>query len=296
MNTLKTFMLLAALMALFGGVGYLLGGPSGMLIALAFGAAINAFAYWNSDKAVLRLYGARPMESGRPVEITAELARRAGMPVPKVYLIEASQPNAFATGRNPRHAAIAVSRGLLDILDEAELRGVIAHELTHIKNRDTLTMTVTATLAGALSTLANFAMFTGGAGRRERGAGPLAAMALMFLAPMAAMLVQMAISRTREYEADRGGAIISGDPSALASALRKIEGAGRRGNPVAERNPATAHMFIINPLSGRRMDNLFATHPATENRIAALETLAGGGLPPSLGRVSKNPWARRRGA
>ncbi|MCB1840116.1 MAG: zinc metalloprotease HtpX [Alphaproteobacteria bacterium] len=274
MNTLKTYILLAGLMALFGGAGYLLGGPAGMIMALILGAVMNALAYWNADKMVLAMYRAQPVESGRLVEIVAELADRANLPMPKVYMIETDQPNAFATGRNPSHAAVAVTRGIMNLLNEHELRGVLAHELTHVKNRDTLTMTITATLAGALSTLANFAMFFGGAGRRERGAGPIATLLMILLAPIAAMLVQLAISRTREYEADRGGAEISGDPLALADALKKIEAAaGQTPNIVAEHHPATAHMFIINPLSGRTMDHLFSTHPNTQNRVLALREM-----------------------
>ncbi len=276
MNTLKTFILLAGLTALFGWAGYALGGENGMITALVFAVVMNFFAYWNSDKMVLAMYGAQPVESGWLVELVHGLAQRAGLPLPRVYIIESSQPNAFATGRNPQHAAVAITRGILDLLDERELRGVIGHELTHVKNRDTLTMTVTATLAGALSTLAHFAMFFGAAGNhRDRNAGPIATLALIILAPLAAMLVQMAISRTREYEADAGGAEISGDPMALADALRKLDyAAGRIPNYIAQNNPGTAHMFIVNPLSGRAMDNLFSTHPATENRIAALKKFA----------------------
>ncbi len=291
MNTLKTFILLAGLTALFGGVGYMMGGQSGMMMALLMAGAGNLFAYWNADKMVLKMYGAKQVESGRLVEIVRELAANAGLPMPKVYIIETDQPNAFATGRNPEHAAVAATRGILETLDERELRGVLAHELAHVKHRDTLTMTVTATLAGALSALANFAMMFGGAGRRERGAGPIATLAMVFLAPMAAMLVQMAISRTREYEADRGGAEISRDPLALASALQKIEAvATGRPNVVAERNPGTAHLFIINPLAGRAMDSLFATHPDTRNRVAALQEMAGQRAPETVSRP-QNPWA-----
>jgi heat shock protein HtpX len=270
-NTLKTFVLLAGLTALFGWAGYALGGQSGMVTALLVAIAMNALAYWNADKAVLAMYGAKPVESGGLVDMVHELARHAGLPPPRVYIIETNQPNAFATGRNPEHAAIAITRGILDILDRRELRAVISHELTHVKNRDTLTMTVTATLAGALSMLANFAMFFGFGGSRDRNAGLVTTLALIILAPLAAMLVQMAISRTREYAADKGGAEISGDPAALADALRKLEVMARRiPNPLAQSNPGTAHLFIVNPLSGRAMDNLFSTHPATENRIAAL--------------------------
>lgn len=274
MNTLKTFILLAGLTALFGGAGYALGGQSGMITALGIAAVMNAFAYWNADKMVLAMYRAKQVEDGWLVDTVADLAARAELPMPKVYIIDNDQPNAFATGRNPEHAAVAVTKGILDILDERELRGVLAHELTHVKNRDTLTMTVTATLAGALSTLANFAMFFGTSGRDRQG-GPIGTLLLIILAPLAAMLVQMAISRTREYEADKGGAEISGDPKALASALAKMEQKTRRTpNWLAEQNPGTAHMFIINPLSMRPIDNLFATHPNTQNRIRALHEIA----------------------
>lgn len=276
MNTLKTFILLAGLTALFGGAGYWLGGQNGMMIALAIAITMNAFAYWNADKMVLAMYGAKRIESGQLVKIVEELADKARLPMPKVYMIDTDQPNAFATGRSPSHAAIAATRGILKILDERELRGVLAHELTHIKNHDTLTMTVTATIAGALSALANFSMFFGFGGR-DRNAGPFGTLLLAILAPLAAMLVQLAISRTREYEADKGGARISGDPLALAAALTKIDNAvWRHPNYIAQRNPGTAHMFIINPLSGRAMDNLFATHPDTENRIERLYGMAEG--------------------
>lgn len=277
-NNLKTFILMAGLTALFGWAGYALGGQNGMFIALALGVAMNFLSYWNADKIVLAMYGAKPAGPGWLTETVGDLAKRAGLPPPRVFIIEARQPNAFATGRNPQHAAVAVTRGILDLLDERELRGVIAHELTHVKNRDTLTMTITATIAGALSTLAHFAMFLGPRGDgQSRSAGPITALAMMILAPLAAMLVQMAISRTREYAADEGGADISGDPAALADALEKIDAAAHlMPNAVAEDNPGTAHLFIVNPLSGRALDNLFATHPATENRIAALMKMAGG--------------------
>ena len=283
-NHLRTFMLLAGMTALFVGVGYLIGGATGMAIALALGVAMNFFSYWNSDKIVLRMYGAREVDpaTSEPllrnyVNDVFELADRANMPRPKVYVMETEQPNAFATGRNPEHAAVAATVGLLRMLDRREIRGVMAHELAHVKNRDTLTMTITATLAGAISSLANFALFFGG-NDRERPGGIIGTIALMVLAPMAAALVQMAISRGREYEADKHGAEISGDPQALASALQKIE-AYAHGivNVTAERNPATGQMFIINPLAGRGADNLFSTHPATGNRVAALMKMGGGG-------------------
>ena len=281
-NHLRTFTLLAALTALFVGIGYLIGGPTGMLIALVFAGGMNIFSYWNSDKIVLRMYGAKAVDASHPSAVVRtyvadvhELADRAALPRPKVYLIENDQPNAFATGRNPQNAAVAATLGLLQMLDRREIRGVMAHELAHVKNRDTLTMTVTATVAGAISALANFAMFFGG-NDRERPGGFIGTLALMILAPMAAGLVQMAISRGREYEADREGAAISGDPEALALALQKIE-AYTKGRTLhtAEQNPASAQMFIINPLSGRGADNLFSTHPATNNRVAKLMAMIG---------------------
>jgi len=282
-NTLRTFMLLAALTALFVGVGYMLGGPAGMAIAFVLAAGMNLVSYWNADKIVLRMYRAQPVDATHPnalvrnyVSDVLEMADKAGLPRPAVYVIENPQPNAFATGRDPAHAAVAATTGLLSMLDRREIRGVMGHELAHVKHRDTLTMTVTATIAGAISALANIAFFMGG--NRERTGGLIGTIAIAILAPMAAALVQMAISRGREYEADKGGAEISGDPQALASALQKIE-AYARGvvNEDAERNPATSHMFIINPLSGKGADNLFSTHPATRNRVEALMKLAGGG-------------------
>ena len=274
MNYLKTSLLLAALTALFLAAGYALGGQGGMQIALLFALGTNFFAYWFSDSAVLRMYGARPIEDGQVHEIVARLAERAGLPMPKVYVIDTMQPNAFATGRNPDHAAVAVTKGITQLLTPRELAGVIAHELGHIKNRDTLIMTVTATIAGALGMLAQFAFFFGGR-RDDRQGSMLGSIAIMILAPLTATLVQLAISRTREYAADRMGAEISQDPIALASALEKIQhDACRVDNNVAEQNPSTAHMFIINPLHTHSMDNLFTTHPKTENRIRALQQLA----------------------
>jgi heat shock protein HtpX len=277
MNTMRTGLLLAALTGLFLAIGYALGGQGGVVVAFIFAAGTNLFAYWNADKMVLRMQGAREIDrSAAPgfYDIVAGLARNANLPMPKVYLMDNPQPNAFATGRNPANAAVAATTGLLELLTPAEIGGVMAHELAHVKHHDTLMMTMTATLAGAISMIANFGFFFGGRDRNNP-LGPLGAIALMILAPLAAMVVQMAISRTREYEADRGGAEISGDPRALASALYKIEAAAHRTvNEAAEANPAMAHLFIINPLSGQRMDNLFSTHPATENRVAALESLA----------------------
>jgi heat shock protein HtpX len=285
-NHLRTFTLLAALTALFVGVGYLIGGPTGMLVALVMAGGMNLFSYWNADKIVLRMYGAEAVDEAHPeplirayVADVVELARNAGLPRPKIYVMRQDQPNAFATGRNPQNAAVAATTGLLTLLDRREIRGVMAHELAHVKNRDTLTMTVTATIAGAISALANFALFFGG-NDRERPGGIVGVLALSILAPMAAALVQMAISRGREYEADKGGAEISGDPRALAGALEKIDAYAKgRLNLTAERNPATGQMFIINPLHGHGADNLFSTHPATHNRVKALLGLRGSEVP-----------------
>jgi len=281
-NHLRTFMLLAALTALFVGVGYMIGGPAGMAIAFVLAAGMNLVSYWNADKIVLSIYRAQPVDETHPDALIRNyaadvhgLAEGAGLPAPKVYVIENDQPNAFATGRDPNHAAVAATTGLLRMLDRREIRGVMAHELAHVKNRDTLTMTVTATIAGAVSSLANIGLFFGG--DRDRPAGMIGTIALAILAPLAAALVQMAISRGREYEADRNGALISGDAEALASALQKIEAYARGGVPNydAERHPATSHMFIINPLSGQGADNLFSTHPSTANRVAALREMGG---------------------
>jgi heat shock protein HtpX len=305
-NHLRTFVLLAALTALFMGVGYLIGGPTGMGLAFLFAAGMNLVSYWNADKIVLSMYRAQPVDETNPdplirnfVVDVNEMADRAGLPRPKVHVIDQDQPNAFATGRDPEHAAVAATRGLLQMLDRREIRGVMAHELAHVKHRDTLTMTITATIAGAISALANFAFLFGGRDENGRSTGIVGTIAMMILAPMAAGLVQMAISRGREYEADRGGAEISGDPEALASALRKIEAYAKGGymNPDAERHPATAHMFIINPLSGHGTDNLFSTHPATENRVAALLRMIGKApAPPTRSRgtavpvTDRGPW------
>ena len=279
MNHLKTFMLLAALTPLFVGIGYLIGGATGMLIALAFAGVMNLVSYWNADRIVLSMYRAQVVDEAHPdamvrtyVADVAQMARDAGLPRPRIAIIPSEQPNAFATGRDPAHAAVCATEGLLRMLDRDEIRAVMAHELAHVKNRDTLTMTVTATVAGAISALANFALFFGG--DRDRPGGLIGTLAIMLLAPIAAALVQMAISRGREYEAERVGAEISGDPEALARALQKIEGWSRRiMNPTAERNPASGQLFIINPLAGRGADNLFSTHPATGNRVRALVEL-----------------------
>jgi heat shock protein HtpX len=281
MNYLRTAILLAGLTGLFMAVGFLIGGQSGMLIALVVAGGMNLFAYWNADKMVLSMHGAQEVDARSAPDLyrmVAELSQRANLPMPRVYIMDNPQPNAFATGRNPQNSAVAVTTGLMQTLNRDELAGVIAHELAHIANRDTLIMTVTATIAGAISMLGNFAMFSGMSGNRDNnsgGLGMIGTIAMMILAPLAAMLVQMAISRTREYAADNLGAQISGQPMALASSLAKIEQMAHAvPNDTAERSPATAHLFIINPLSGARMDNLFATHPATENRIAALQQLA----------------------
>jgi heat shock protein HtpX len=282
-------MLMAGLTALFMGAGWLLGGGTGVVIAFAMAAGTNLFAWWNSDRVVLRMHGARPAEAGSALHrMVGELAGRAGMPVPSVYIIESDQPNAFATGRSPDRAAVAVTRGLMQRLGQEEIAAVIAHELAHIRNHDTLIMTITATFAGAISMLANFALFFGG--RRDSPLGIVGVIAMMIVAPLAAMLVQMAISRTREYEADRIGAEIVGNPLWLAAALRQIQGfASRIDNHAAERNPGTAHMFIINPLHAHGYDNLFSTHPSTENRVAALQKMVGAG-----DRIRPNADARQR--
>jgi heat shock protein HtpX len=294
MNTFKVGLLLAAMTALFLGAGYLIGGQQGMVIAFGLAVATNLFAYWNSDKMVLSMYGARQVDRASAPEfygIVERLAANARLPMPKVYILDSPQPNAFATGRDPEHAAVAASTGLLQILTAREIAGVMAHELTHVRNRDTLVMTITATIAGAIGMLANFGMFMGG-NRENRPLGGVGAILVMILAPVAAMLVQFAISRTREYGADHGGAEISGDPLALASALEKIEQAAHQvPNHAAEANPATAHLFIINPLSGQGADNLFSTHPSTQNRIARLQELASGApAPRAQARANTNPW------
>lgn len=282
MGTAKTFILLAVLTALFVGIGYMVGGSAGMFIAFIVAAGMNVFAWWNSDKIVLRMQGAEelPEDTRNPMlrafrEDVARLAERAGLPQPKVYIIDTPQPNAFATGRDPANAAVAATTGLLNLLTREEVAGVMAHELAHVQNRDTLTMTVTATLAGAIGMLANFAMFFGPRDSEGRP-NPIAGLAIMILAPLAAGLVQMAISRSREYEADARGAEICGNPLWLASALEKIErGARAQINPYAERTPAMAHMYISNPLNGRGPDNFFSTHPSTANRVEALHRMAG---------------------
>jgi heat shock protein HtpX len=295
MNWTKTAILLAGLTAMFVTIGGLIGGTQGMLVAFVFAIATNAFAYWNSDRMVLGMYGAHEVSAQQQPELyglVQELARRAKLPMPKVYMMDNPQPNAFATGRDPEHAAVAVTTGLLGRLSREELAGVLAHELAHIKNRDTLTMTVTATIAGAISMLANFALFFGSSNdNRNNPLGIVGTIALVFLAPIAAGLVQMAISRTREYEADRVGADIAGQPLWLASALERIQSSASNVlNADAERNPATAHMFIINPLAGHGMDNLFSTHPSTDKRIARLREMADGMHGAAHEAPRRGPW------
>lgn len=302
MNYFRTMLLLAALTALFMGVGYLIGGTGGMMIALLFAIGTNAFAWWNSDKVALRMHNAEPVTRASAPELhdmVARLASRAGLPMPGVFIVRSDQPNAFATGRSPENAAVAATTGILQTLDRDELEGVIAHELAHVKNRDTLTMTVAATVAGAISMLAQFGFFFGGGRDRDNPLGPVGVLLAVIFAPLAAMLIQMTISRTREYSADRLGAEISGNPLGLASALRKISAyASRIPMASAERNPASAPLFIVNPLSGQRMDNLFSTHPNVENRIRALEAMAargGVGVQPDVAvRRSPIPTVRRR--
>jgi len=278
---------MAALTGLFLVVGFLIGGGPGMVIAFLFAAGTNLFAYWNSDKMLLSMYGARQVdEASAPdiVHLVRQLSQNAGLPMPKVYVVENEQPNAFATGRDPEHAAVCVTSGLLQRVSHEELAGVLAHELGHVKHRDTLTMTITATIAGAVSMLANFAFFLGG-DRRNNPLGLVGMLLVMLLAPIAAVLVQMAVSRSREFEADKAGAEISGRPLWLASALEHIDSAARRiDNVEAEQNPATAHVFIVNPLHGG-LSGLFASHPSTEERIARLRELAG------QPATTPGPWA-----
>lgn len=288
----KTALLMAAMTGLFMAVGGLIGGSNGALIALVIAAVMNLMTWWNSDRAVLSMTGARLVsEATAPeyVRLVYRLADGAGMPRPAVYVIDSDQPNAFATGRNPANAAVAASTGLLQRLTPEEIAGVMAHELAHIRNHDTLIMTITATMAGAIGMLGNFAFFFGG---RNREGGVLGTLLVMIFAPMAAAIVQMAISRSREYEADRLGAEICGQPLWLASALRKIDHFAKGiDNRQAEANPALAHMFIINPLHAHARDALFSTHPNTENRIAALVAMAeaGGGQ----SRATSIPRVRR---
>jgi len=277
----KTFMLMAGIVALFGAIGYMLGGGAGMLIALVLGGAMNFWAYWNSDKLVLRMYNAQPVDETSAPEfygMVRELAQRAGLPMPRVFIIQEDQPNAFATGRNPEHAAVAATTGIMQVLTPRELRGVMAHELAHVKHRDTLISTISATLAGAISSVAHLGMLFGGQNRdgEQGGSNPLVAILVMLFAPLAAMLIQFAISRSREFEADRGGAEISGDPKALAAALDKIERYAKGlPMPTAEHHPETAQMMIINPLSGGGLSGLFSTHPSTQERVERLLSMPG---------------------
>ncbi|UUX96423.1 zinc metalloprotease HtpX [Aquabacterium sp. J223] len=280
-NLLKTAVLMAAITALFMALGAMLGGQQGMVLALVVALAMNFFSYWYSDKLVLKMYNAQEVDATSAphfYRMVQELSQRAGLPMPRVYLIEENAPNAFATGRNPENAAVAATTGILRLLSEREIRGVMAHELAHVKHRDILISTISATMAGAIGMLANFAMFFGGRDSEGRPANPIAGLLVAMLAPVAAGLIQMAISRAREFEADRGGAEISGDPAALASALQKIHRYAHGGIPMeaAERNPATAQMMIMNPLSGGGLRGLFSTHPSTEERVARLMAMAGG--------------------
>jgi len=285
MNRMKTLILLAVLTALFLWVGQLLGGRQGMMIALIFALGMNFVSYWFSDKIVLKMYGAQPVTEADAPEffaIVRDLSQRAQIPMPKVYVIPEEAPNAFATGRDPDHAAVAATQGLLRLMSREEVTGVIAHELGHVKHRDTLIMTVAATLAGALSQLANFALFFGG-GRREDGEGghPLAGLIGILVAPFAAMLIQMAISRSREFLADEASAELTGNPMALANALRKLEG-WKAEVPMHHGSPATAHLFIVNPFTAGGIASLFSTHPSTQQRVARLEEMArNGGLRPA---------------
>jgi heat shock protein HtpX len=279
-NLMKTAILMAAITALFMAIGSLMGGQTGMMLALAVAVAMNFFSYWFSDKMVLKMYNAREVDASSAPQfyrMVQELAQRAGLPMPRVYLIDEDAPNAFATGRNPQHAAVAATTGIMRVLSERELRGVMAHELAHVRHRDILISTVSATMAGAISMLANFAMIFGGRDSEGRPANPIVGLLVALLAPLAASLIQMAISRSREFEADRGGAEISGDPRALASALEKIHDYAR-GIPMAaaERHPETAQMMIMNPLSGGGLRGLFSTHPATEERVQRLLAMAPG--------------------
>ena len=300
MNYMRTAILLAGLTGLLMAVGYLMGGGSGALIALIIAAGTNLFSYWNSDKIVLSMHGAQEVDEHSAPELVAivrELAQRGDLPMPRVYFMDSPQPNAFATGRNPQHAAVCATTGLLNTLSRAEIAGVIGHELAHVRNHDTLTMTITATIAGAISMLAQFGMFfRGGSRNSNSGLGVVGSVLMLILAPLAAMIVQMAISRSREYAADNLGARISGRPDALASALVKISQVAEQiPNETAESHPTTAPLFIINPLSGRGMDNLFSTHPSTENRIAALEKLAREMGQGGFGLAAANEELRSRG-
>lgn len=300
MNYWRTGLLLAGMTALFGAVGFGLGGQGGMMVALLVAAGTNVFAYWNSDKLALSAHNAQEVDEAAAPELygmVAQLSQRAGLPMPRVYLIEDDQPNAFATGRNPENAAVAATTGILRLLSYEEMAGVMAHELAHIQNRDTLTMTIAATLAGAISSIVTFGAFFGGSQERRN---PIVTILIMLLAPMAAMVIQMAVSRSREYEADKLGGQICGNPLWLAAALEKIAaGVAHTPSENAESHPATAHLFIINPLTAGGMDNLFSTHPDTGNRIAALvdqaRDLGIGGFgeaPRARPSGGGSPWSR----
>jgi heat shock protein HtpX len=306
MNFAKTGLLLAVLTGILVAMGGLVGGATGAVIALGVAAAMNLFSLWQSDKLVLRMYGAEEVDEhtgGEFYAIVRDLAARAQLPMPRVYIMNSPQPNAFATGRNPQNAAVCASTGLIEMLTPEEVAGVMAHELAHVKNYDTLTMAVAATIGGAVSMLAQFLQFGALFGGNRENSNPLGwigVLVAIIVAPLAAMLVQMAVSRSREYQADRLGGIIAGNPLSLASALRKIEHYARGiPNEQAEAAPATAHLFIINPLTGQGMDNLFSTHPNTENRIAELEKLAAEmgvssrsyAPPPSAGGAPAGPWS-----
>ena len=293
MNTLRTGMLMAVLTGLFLVVGAAVGGANGLAVAFVFALGTNLFAYWNSDKVLLSMYGARQVDAADEPQLYSlvqRLAQQAHLPMPKVFITQNPQPNAFATGRNPDHAAVCVTTGLLAQVNQDELAGVLAHELGHVRNRDTLTMTIVAVMAGAISMLAHFAFFMGGNRDRNNPIGLVGGLVVMLLAPIAAILVQAAISRSREFEADRAGAQITGRPLWLASALGRIEQAAQRTpNYPADANPATAHMFIINPLHGGQgfdMRGLFSTHPSTADRIARLRAMAGSDVAP----VRRGPW------
>ena len=312
MNYTRTALLLALLTAIFVLFGAAVGGQTGMVVAFAIALVMNILSLWKSDTVVLKLFRAKPVDERQAPKLyamTQKLAERADLPMPKLFVIESPQPNAFATGRNPNNASVAVSTGLLDILNDNEVAGVVAHELAHIKNRDTLTMAVAATIGGAISMMAQymqFGMLFGGRHRDASWLGWIGALLAMIVAPMAAMLVQMAISRSREYQADRLGAMIVGNPGWLASALIKIHRAVKRTpNETAERVPAAAHVFIVNPLLGRGVDNLFSTHPNVDNRIAELDALSkemGQGTLKDMAEARpsvvelrpKSPWGRRR--
>ena len=303
-GTARTIMLLAAMTALFVAAGYLLGGQQGMVVAFLFACGMNLWSWWNSDRAVLRMHNAEPIvpaATPRLYQLVHHLAQRAGLPMPALYLIHEDQPNAFATGRSPEHAAVAVTTGLLRMMPEDEVAGVVAHELAHIRHRDTLTMTIAATLAGAIGMIAQFGGLFGSRRDGRNALGMVGLLLAIIVAPLLAMLVRMGISRAREYEADRTGAEICGQPIALANALQRLE-AGRQAipNAAAEAHPATASLFIVNPLSGQGMDNLFSTHPSTENRVRALMQMAGQHPIPPAGPWSRGtattrarPWERR---